>query len=161
MYRKERSRRRDLRSVGTMASSSSDVPVPSCISQRTRPSDVSHLKADDWWVSLEPSRLPHVDFEWRQGCSQIACRVQDASEEDESVPATTGLIRVVDAWIGSGVSASLAGPYQVSEGPLRYVGAEQSFGPAPSASSRSKFLVAAAAAWSGACSVSSNSLARA
>ena len=86
----------------------------------------------------------------RQGCSQIACRVQDASEEDESVPATMGLIRVVDAWIGSGVSASLAGPYQVSEGPLRYVGAEQSFGPTPSASSRSRFLVAASA-WSGAC----------
>ena len=74
-YRQERSRRRDLRSVGTMASSSSDVPVPSCISQRTRPSDVSHLKADDWWVSLEPSRLPFVEFEWRcLVCDKVAHR---------------------------------------------------------------------------------------
>ena len=71
VYRKERSRCGDLRSVGTMASSSGDVLVPRCISHSTIPRDVSHLNADDWWVSVEPSGLSNVDFEWRCPCTAL------------------------------------------------------------------------------------------
>ncbi len=68
-------RRRDLRSVGTMASSSGDVLVLRFISQRTLPADVSHLGADDWRVSVEPSMLPDVDLKRRgRVCDKVAER---------------------------------------------------------------------------------------
>ena len=74
-------RRRDLRSVGAMASSSGDVLVPRFISQRTLPVDVFHLKADDWWVSIEPSRLPQWDLDWRcLVCDKVAHRLHVESK---------------------------------------------------------------------------------
>ncbi len=37
--------------------------------------DVSHLEAGDWWVSIEPSRLPEHDLDWRcLVCDKVAHR---------------------------------------------------------------------------------------
>jgi len=106
--------RQDLPFVGTMASSSGDAPVPRLISHRTHPTDVSHLEAGDWWVSIEPSRLPEHDLDWRcLVCDKVAHRLHVESKMhrkrlsmcqpqwDLSVSLTRGLgAECRRAWLG-------------------------------------------------------------
>ncbi len=106
--------RQDLPFVGTMASSSGDASVPRFISHRTHPTDVSHLEAGDWWVSIEPSRLPEHDLDWRcLVCDKVAHRLHAESKMhrkrlsmcqpqwDLSVSLTRGLgAECRRAWLG-------------------------------------------------------------
>ena len=106
--------RQDLPFVGTMASSSGDASVPRFISHRTHPTDVSHLEAGDWWVSIEPSRLPEHDLDWRcLVCDKVAHRLHVESKMhrkrlsvcqpqwDLSVSLTRGLgAECRRAWLG-------------------------------------------------------------